>query len=96
MNGHEGIIMASIHRVRVGKQGRIVLPKEIRETYGIDVGDEAVILAKGEELRLRISKISDDPLQDLIELSKNVSIGLPAKELKRKADEERLKEFLTR
>jgi len=87
--------MTSIYRVRVGKQGRIVLPKEIRETYGINAGDEAVILARGEEMSLRISKVSEDPLQDLFELSKNVSIGLSAKELKRKADEERLQEFLT-
>lgn len=88
--------MASIYRVRVGKQGRIVLPKEIRETYGINAGDEAVILVRGKEMSLRISKVSEDPLQDLIELSKDVSIGLSAEELKRKADEERVKEFLTR
>lgn len=88
--------MTSIYRVRVGKQGRIVLPKEIRETYGINAGDEAVILVRGKEMSLRISKVSEDPLQDLIELSKDVSIGLSAEELKRKADEERVKEFLTR
>ena len=35
-----------------------------------------------------------DPLQDLIELSKEVSIGLSAEQLKKKKEKERLKDFL--
>lgn len=88
--------MTSVYRVRVGRQGRIVLPKELREEYGIKTGDEAIILVKGKELSLHLRKVSGDPLQDLTELSETISIGLSAEEFKKKADEERLKEFLSR
>jgi AbrB family looped-hinge helix DNA binding protein len=86
--------MTSVYKVRVGKQGRIVLPKELREAYKVSTGDEVIIIAKGKELNMHIHKVSEDPLQDLTELSKTISIGLSAEELKKKADEERLKQFL--
>jgi len=86
--------MTSMYKVRVGRQGRIVLPKELREAYGVSTGDEAIIIARDNELTIRLRKVSEDPLQDLIELSKTISIGLSAEELKKKADEERLKQFL--
>jgi len=88
--------MTSIYKVRVGRQGRIVLPKELREAYEINTGDEAIILVEGKEISLHLRKVSENPLQDLTELSETISIGLSAEELKKKADEERLKEFLTR
>jgi AbrB family looped-hinge helix DNA binding protein len=86
--------MASIYKVKVGKQGRIVLPKELREAYEVNTGDEAIIIAKGQELRIHIHKNVKDPLRDITELSETISIGLSAEELKRKTDEERLKDFL--
>lgn len=85
--------MTSMYKVRVGKQGRIVLPKELREAYGVSTGDEAIIIARDKELTIRLRKVSENPLQDLIELSKTISIGISAEELKKKADEERLKQF---
>jgi len=88
--------MTSIYKVRVGRQGRIVLPKELREAYEINTGDEAIILVEGKEISLHLRKVSENPLQDLTELSETISIGLSAEELKKKADEERLKEFLRR
>ena len=86
--------MASIYRVKVGKQGRIVLPKELREAYEVSSGDEAVIIVKGQELSIHLHKVPKDPIKHLIELSESVSTGLSAEELKKKADEERLKQFL--
>ncbi len=86
--------MTSVYKLRVGRQGRIVLPKELREAYGISTGDEAIIIVRGEELSLHLHKVSEDPLKDLTVLSKTISIGLSAEELKKKADEERLKQFL--
>jgi bifunctional DNA-binding transcriptional regulator/antitoxin component of YhaV-PrlF toxin-antitoxin module len=86
--------MTSIYKVRVGKQGRIVLPKELRESYKVGVGDEAIIIAKGRELNMHLRKVPEDPLQDLTELSKTISIGLSAEELKKKSDGERLKQYL--
>ncbi len=86
--------MASFFKVRVGRQGRIVLPKELREVYGVNAGDEAVIVAVGNKISIHLHKVSEDPLQDLTELSKEISIGLSAEELKKKTAEERLKHFL--
>ncbi|MBS7650283.1 MAG: hypothetical protein QXN62_05815 [Candidatus Bathyarchaeia archaeon] len=70
------------------------MPKELREAYRVNVGDEAVVIARGNELTMYLHNVSKNPLQDLVELSKTVSIGLSAEELKKKVDEERLKQFL--
>jgi AbrB family looped-hinge helix DNA binding protein len=86
--------MTSMYKVRVGRQGRIVLPKELREAYGISPGDEAVIIAEGRKLTIHLHKVSEDPVQDLTDLSKTISIGLSAEQLKKMADEERLKQYL--
>jgi len=85
--------VASIYRVKVGKQGRIVLPKELRETCEVKTGDEAVIIVNGQELSLHLHKAPQDPVKHLIELSKTISIGLSAEKLKQRADEERIKQF---
>ena len=90
---HGVTIMTSVYRVRVGRQGRIVLPRELREAYNVSTGDEAVIIAKGKELSIHLHKVPD-PLDDLTELSKTIKIGLSAEELKKRADEERLSQFL--
>lgn len=82
--------MSSIYRVRVGKQGRVVLPKEVRDMYGVDAGDEVTLIIRGEELVLHLHKVPDDPLEDLAQISESTSIGLSAEELKRRSDEERL------
>jgi len=86
--------MSSIFKVRVGEQGRIVLPKEVRDAYEMKAGDEVTIILKGEELTLHLNKVNEDPLEDLTHLSETISIGLSAKELKEKADEERLRTFI--
>jgi AbrB family looped-hinge helix DNA binding protein len=86
--------MSSIYKVKVGKQGRIVLPKNLREAYGVNTGNEAIIIARDGELTIHFHKLSENPIQDLIELSKTTTIGLSAEELKKKADQERIKHFL--
>lgn len=85
--------MPSIYKVKVGKQGRIVLPKQLRKAYEINTGDEAIIIAQGQELRIHLHKNVEDPLQDITELSETISIGLSSEELKKKTDDERLKHF---
>ena len=86
--------MSSIYKVKVGKQGRIVLPKNLREAYGVNTGNEVIIIARDGELTIHFHKLSENPIQDLIELSKTTTIGLSAEELKKKADQERIKHFL--
>ncbi len=83
-----------MYRLRIGKQGRIVLPKEIREEYDVKAGDEVTMIVKGDEITLRIRETPEDPLEDLNRLAERISIGLSAQELKRLSDEERLKEFI--
>lgn len=85
--------MASIYRVKVGKQGRLVLPKELREACQVDAGDEAVIIVKDKELGIHFHKTSQDPLEHFIESTKNVSIGMSAEELKEFEDRERMKDY---
>lgn len=86
--------MAQMYRVRIGKQGRIVLPKEIREEYDVKTGDEVTMIVKGNEITLRIKETPKDPLEDLHRLAERTSIGLTTQELKRLSDEERLKEYI--
>ena len=85
--------MSSIYKVRVGKQGRIILPKKVRDAYELKSGDEVTIIAKGGELVFHMHKIPENPLEDLAQLSKIISIGLSAKELKEVADKERTETF---
>lgn len=70
-----------------------MLPKELRETCQVDAGDEAVIIVKDQELTIHLHKANQDPLQHLIELSKNVHIGMSAKELKEFEDKERMNDY---
>ena len=86
--------MASIFKVKIGKQGRIVLPKELREACQVDAGDEAVIIVKDKELSIHLHKANKDPLEHLIETSKHVSIGMSAQELKEFEDKERFKDYM--
>jgi AbrB family looped-hinge helix DNA binding protein len=39
-------------RTRIGPGGRIVIPARYRETIGVDVGDEVVLVLEGESVRL--------------------------------------------
>ena len=41
--------MTQLYKVRVGKQRRIVLPKELREAYEISEGDEAIKWLRGSD-----------------------------------------------
>ena len=72
----------------------MVLPKKLRESYNVQTGDEAVIVAVGDKMSLHLHKASEDPLADLTALSQEISIGLSAEQLKKKSEEERLKHFL--
>lgn len=69
------------------------MPKELREACQVNTGDEAVIIAKGQELSIHLHKATLDPLEDLIEISKHVSIGMSAQELKEFEARERIKDY---
>jgi antitoxin PrlF len=44
--------MALQTRVQVGEKGRLVIPIEIREALGIDVGDSLILNIEDHELRI--------------------------------------------
>lgn len=71
----------------VDEHGRIMLPKELRETYEARTGDEAIIIAKNKELSIHLYKTPKDPLEHLIETSKTITIELSTEELKTLKDE---------
>ena len=70
--------MTAIYRLKVGKHGRIVLPKEMRDEYSVKPGDEVTMIVKGDEITLRINESPEDPLEDLHQLTERISIGLSA------------------
>jgi len=86
--------VTAIYRLRVGKHGRVVLPKEMRDQYSIEPGDEVTMIVKDDEITLKIKESPEDPLEDLHQLAKRISIGLSPEELKRLSNEERLKEYV--
>jgi len=47
-------------RLRVGRKGYIILPKAIRETVGVDEGDEVVVEVRGDSIVLRPIRRSVD------------------------------------
>ena len=46
--------------VKVGKQGRITIPKEIREKMGIEVGDYVMLKRKENYLEIHPIKLKGD------------------------------------
>lgn len=85
--------MTQMYKVKIGKQGRIVLPKEIREEYDVKAGDDAILIVKKDGITLRLHRSPVDPIEDLAELAQNTSIGLTPTELKQLADSERVKDL---
>ena len=77
-------------RVRVGKRGRIVLPKEFRDALGIREGDELVMMLK--DGRIIIEK-AENPFKVLEEVLGEISFS---RKLRGVAEEEGLKELRER
>lgn len=76
----------SLH-VRVDNKGRITIPKEIREKFGIREGDELIITLRRGEVILRKT---EDPFKVLEELLGNLSFN---RKLRKIAKEKALKEL---
>jgi AbrB family looped-hinge helix DNA binding protein len=50
---------------RVSAGGRIVIPKDVREMFGLEVGEEIVINVEGKKIVLRPKKIVENPVERL-------------------------------
>jgi AbrB family looped-hinge helix DNA binding protein len=50
---------------KVSAGGRIVIPKDVREMFGLEVGEEIVVDVEGRRIILRPKKIVEDPVERL-------------------------------
>ena len=50
---------------RVSAGGRIVIPKDVREMFGLEVGEEIVINVEGKKIVLRPKKTVENPVERL-------------------------------
>jgi len=50
---------------RVSAGGRIVIPKDVREMFGLEVGEEVVVDVEGRKIVLRPKKIVENPVERL-------------------------------
>jgi len=55
--------MAAETRVSAG--GRIVIPKDVREMFGLEVGEEIVVEVEGRKIVLRPKKMVENPVERL-------------------------------
>ena len=50
---------------KVSAGGRIVIPKDVREMFGLEVGEEIVVDVEDRKIILRPKKIVEDPVERL-------------------------------
>lgn len=50
---------------KVSAGGRIVIPKNVREMFGLEVGEEIVVDVEDRKIILRPKKIVEDPVERL-------------------------------
>jgi len=50
---------------RVSAGGRIVIPKDVRKMFGLEVGEEIVVDVEGRKIVLRPKKIVENPVERL-------------------------------
>lgn len=50
---------------RVSEGGRIVIPKDMREMFGLEVGEEVVIEVEGRKIIIRPKKMVENPVERL-------------------------------
>ena len=73
--------------VRVSSKGQIVLPASVRKRFGIETGDELVLVEWGNAIHL-VPKI-EDPIKALKGILKDSGYSLEQFKAERRAEEER-------
>lgn len=54
-----------VTETKVSAGGRIVIPKNVREMFGLEVGEEIIVDVEGRKIVLRPKKIMEDPVERL-------------------------------
>ena len=81
------------YRVKILSGHRVTIPKEVRERWGLEVGDEVEILVMGNKLVLRPIRLPEDPVLAMLGLAEGEKVEL--KEIEKVVIEE-LEEKLKR
>lgn len=50
---------------RVSEGGRVVIPKDVREMFGLEIGEEIIVDVEGRKIVLRPKKMIEDPVKRL-------------------------------
>ncbi len=50
---------------RVSAGGRVVIPKDVRKMFGLEVGEEIVVYVEGRKIVLRPKKMVENPVERL-------------------------------
>lgn len=78
--------------VRVSSKGQIVLPVGVRKRFGIEAGDELVLVEWGDAIHL-VPKV-EDPINALRGVLKDSGYSVEQFKAERKAEEERRERHL--
>lgn len=71
----------------VGEKGQVVVPKDIREHFGIRPGSKVVFEVKEKEIVIRPAKSPKEIVEDFCSLRKKLRKRLDLKDLKRLEEE---------
>ena len=82
-----------VYKVKVLSGYRVTIPKDIREKWGLKIGDEVEVIVEGNRLILRPTKLPSDPVLAMLGLARGEEVELRGVE---KAIVEELREKLKR
>mgnify|MGYP000220990228 CR=1 FL=1 len=68
--------MIHIYRIKLLTGFRITIPKEVRERWGLNVGDEMEMKVEGDKLVIRPSKLPKDPVLMIAGIAKGEAVKL--------------------
>lgn len=80
------------HKTKVSEGGRIVLPKEIREKFGVKKGESAEIEVEGKKIIIKPESVEENPVEKLYGSAKTEPEESPKEEAREWAKEEMEKE----
>lgn len=82
------------YKVKVLSGYRVTIPKEVRERWGLRVGDEVEVVVEGSRLILRPLKLPSDPVLSMLGLAEEAELrsaeDAVIEELKEKLERSRL------
>lgn len=72
----------------MGERGQIVVPKDIRERFGLQAGTELAFDVKGDEIVMKPAKTPEEIVEEFCKTSRKITIKDGAKWISKVIDEE--------